>query len=204
MTVVNVVVFVAGFAIVATTLRSAVRTFLVPRALQAHLSRAVFVSVRRIFWLRANHRHSYEQRDRVMAFYAPIGLLTLLITWLVLVTAGFTGMFWALGAEGWRTAFILSGSSLYTLGFASGGDLASIVLSFSEAGIGLMLLALLITYLPSLYAAFSRREAGVCRAYPEEPRGLPSGGLLAVLGAGHGRQGHEEGLPPGKPALPEG
>jgi hypothetical protein len=37
----------------------------------------------------------------------------------------------------------------------------SIALSYSEAAIGLLLLALLITYLPSIYGAFSRREAAV-------------------------------------------
>jgi hypothetical protein len=37
----------------------------------------------------------------------------------------------------------------------------SIALSYTEAAIGLLLLALLITYLPSIYGAFSRREAAV-------------------------------------------
>ncbi len=43
----EVVLFVLGAAIVLLTLRSAVRTFLVPRALQAYLARTVFVFVRR-------------------------------------------------------------------------------------------------------------------------------------------------------------
>jgi hypothetical protein len=37
------------------------------------------------------------------------------------------------------------------------------VLTFIEAGLGLMILALLNTYLPSLYEAFSRREAAVSK-----------------------------------------
>lgn len=49
MVVLNVLAFVAGATLVLFTLRSAVRVFLVPRALQAYLARAVFVLVRRVF-----------------------------------------------------------------------------------------------------------------------------------------------------------
>jgi hypothetical protein len=58
-------------------------------------------------------------------------------------------------------AFVTSGSSLLTLGFAAVPDLPTTVVAFSEAVAGLILLALLITYLPSMYAAFARREAQV-------------------------------------------
>jgi hypothetical protein len=70
-------------------------------------------------------------------------------------------MFWALGVHPLRRAFVTSGSSLLTLGFAQVQDLPTTVLAFSEAVIGLILLALLITFLPSIYGAFSRREHAV-------------------------------------------
>ena len=60
-----------------------------------------------------------------------------------------------------RHAFTDSVSSLTTLGFSQPNDLPAVVLAFTEAGLGLTLLALLITYLPSLYTAFSRRESAV-------------------------------------------
>lgn len=177
-TALRVLAFVAGAAVVLLTLRSAIRTFLVPRALQAQLSRVVFVLVRRVFRLRAARRHSYEQRDRVMAFYAPIALLTLLATWLVLVVLGFTAVLWGLGVSPLREAFVLSGSSLFTLGFARAEGLAAIMATFAEAAIGLFLLALLITYLPSLYSAFQRREAGVSKL--EVRAGLPPSGVYLI------------------------
>jgi hypothetical protein len=161
--IVDVLVFALGATLVFVALRSAIRTFLVPRALQAYLARALFVFVRRIFRLRANRRHSYEQRDRVMAYYAPIALFSLLTVWLMLVEAGYMAMFWALDVRPLGDAFVLSGSSLFTLGFARSGRLPVDTLSFTEAGIGLLLLAVLITYLPSLYQAFARREAGVTK-----------------------------------------
>ena len=54
----------------------------------------------------------------------------------------------------------------------------AIVLAFSEAVIGLTLLALLITYLPSLYAAFSARESEV--ALLEVRAGWPPSGVSII------------------------
>jgi hypothetical protein len=61
------------------------------------------------------------------------------------------------GRSVWE-AFSLSGSSVPTLGFERPADLPTTILVFSEAVVGLILLALLITYLPSIYGVFSRRE----------------------------------------------
>jgi hypothetical protein len=52
-----------------------------------------------------------------------------------------------------------AGSSMLTLGFDAPGGLARQLLSFAAAGVGLTLLALVIAYIPTVYAAFSRREA---------------------------------------------
>ena len=63
---------------------------------------------------------SYEQRDRVMALYAPLTLLLLPVIWLTLVLLGYMLMYWTVGERTWFEAFLLSGSSLFTLGFARG------------------------------------------------------------------------------------
>jgi hypothetical protein len=84
-------------------------------------------------------------------------------------------MFWGLGGRSVREAFYLSGSSIFTLGFRQAGDLPAILLIFTEAAMGLALLAMLITYLPSIYAAFSRREAAV--ASIEIRAGSPPSGV---------------------------
>jgi hypothetical protein len=153
--------FVIGLAVVAGTLYSAIETFVLPRSANDPLTRAVFLSIRRLFELRTKRARSYQERDRIMAFYAPITLLMLPPVWLVLVLLGYTGMFWSIGVPSWHAAFAASGSSLLTLGFAPLDDLPQQMLAFSEATIGLGLVALLIAYLPTMYAAFSRREAAV-------------------------------------------
>jgi len=58
-------------------------------------------------------------------------------------------------------AFLVSGSSLLTLGFAPVDGFAEQVVAFSEATIGLGVVALLITFLPTVYAAYSRRATMV-------------------------------------------
>ncbi len=192
MVVLEVVVFAAGAVVVWFTLASALRTMVLPRGIPARLARIVFVSMRWVFRLRAGRRASYERRDRVMAFYAPISLLALLSTWLVLVLFGYWAMFWALGTHPVRAAFTVSGSSIFTLGFSHTEGLSSTILSFTEAGLGLGLLALLITYLPSLYNAFSRREGQVAKLEVRAGR-PPSGVRLIELSwiVGHLEQLHE-------------
>jgi hypothetical protein len=177
-TLAEIVVFVAGAVMVLAALGSAVRTVVLPRGVPAKLASAVFFATRFLFRLRLFRASSYERRDRVMATYAPLSLLALAVVWLIVVGMGFIAMFWALGGRSLRYALELSGSSLTTLGFAHPVDLPKIVLAFAEAGLGLTLLALLITYLPSLYGAFSRREAAV--AHLEVRAGSPPSGPVIL------------------------
>ena len=150
---------VLGAALVAWTLFSATQTFVLPRSANDKLARIVFRNIRRTFDFFARRLPTYAQRDHLMALYSPVSLLLLLSFWLTLVLLGFMGIFWALGVPTWHQAFLLSGSSLLTLGFASTSGLLLIIASFGEAAIGLILVALLIAYLPTIYSAFSRRES---------------------------------------------
>ncbi|MFN8037490.1 MAG: hypothetical protein U0V73_16340 [Acidimicrobiia bacterium] len=158
---VAVPLFVLGLALVAVILDSAIRTFVLPRGVAVAFTRLVFVAIRWPFLARARRARTYEAGDGVMAMYVPIALLVLPATWVATVALGYTAMFRALGAPGWRASFEASGSALFTLGFVHPGDLPKQVLTFSEAAIGLGLLALLISYLPTIYGAFSRREVPV-------------------------------------------
>jgi hypothetical protein len=160
-TVLAVLAFVVGALLVATTVLSAIMTLVVPRALPVMITRWVFMGMRALFKLRGGRARSFEARDRDMALYGPISLFTLAATWLVLTGLGYTLLFWSLGVRPLVKALELSGSSIYTLGFVVPANLPTMVLAFSEAGFGLVLLAMLISYLPSMYQSFQRREAAV-------------------------------------------
>jgi hypothetical protein len=154
---VHVIVFILGLGAVVRIVFSAVRTFVVPRGDNDGLSRLIFRMIRKGFDVISPSSRPYEYRDRVMAYYGPVALILLPAFWLILLAISFAAMFWALGLP-LGEAFVVSGSSLLTLGFdrpaIPGGD----YLSFSEAAIGLALVALLVSYLPTIYGSFSRRE----------------------------------------------
>lgn len=150
---------VAGTLVVGWTLASAVKSVVVPRGVIPSITRVHFVSIRKLFNIFAGPSRPYETRDRVLALYAPLALVTLPAVWAVLVLVGFTAIFWGAGVQPLTEAFATSGSSLFTLGFLHPGETARITLVFIEAGIGLGLISLMISYLPTIYGAFSRREA---------------------------------------------
>jgi len=158
MPVVQVLAFAAGAVIVAYTGFAALRTVVLPRAASTMINRIVFIGIRKVFNVLAHERRTFEQRDRVNALYGPVCLVSLPFVWISLMIIGFMLMMWALNVQPLRQAFVLSGSSIFTLGFAAPHNLPVDLLVFLEAMIGLGLVALLISYLPSIYAAFARRE----------------------------------------------
>jgi hypothetical protein len=157
----RLLVFGCGLYVVVLTVGGAVRTFVVPRDEVVKLTSVVFRVVRVAIKLPVRRAHSYAERDAIMALYAPLALLALPVVWLTLVEIGYTAMFWAVGVGPPDDAFMVSGSSLLTLGFATAHDPLTAALAFSEAMLGLILVALLIAYLPTMYAAFQRRETAV-------------------------------------------
>jgi len=163
MLAVQVVAFVAGLFIVLRGLLSAVRTFVVPRGSYDGVSSLLFRVVGRIFRTFARPGDPYPRRDAVMALFAPISLALLPIVLLAMVLAGFAAMYWALDPGTIEAAARESGSALLTLGFAPIQGWPALLLSFMEAAIGLILVALLIAYLPTMYTAFQRREAFVAK-----------------------------------------
>lgn len=171
MIVLRLLAFSLGSFLVSYTFLSAVRTFVLPRRASVKLTRLVFLAVRSVFdWLGKGLR-TFEQKDELMAMYAPLTLLFMVPVWLLATTLGYMFIFWALGVEPWSRAFVLSGSSILTLGFALADTLPQTIVAFTEATIGLILVAMLISYLPTMYSAFSKREMMV--SLLEVRAGLP-------------------------------
>lgn len=179
MVLLRVLVFLVGLAIVTRTVFSAIETFILPRDVPDRLARLSFLSMRIVFSLPLSLARTYERRDRIMALYAPITLILLVPLWYSLILIGYMLMYWSLGIGSWYESFYLSGSSLLTLGFAEPSRFPTTLLVFSEATLGLILVALLIAYLPTMYAAFSRREAAVTLL--EVRAGVPPSAVEMIL-----------------------
>jgi len=175
----RILVALLGVALVIVTFRGVIRTFVLPRSANDSLTRLVFRCVRIAFLPATRPGRSFIARDAAQAMYAPVGLLALLMFWLATVLFGYMGIFWALDPGPWGTAFISSGSALFTLGFSTINTMAESVISFTEAAVGLILIALLISYLPTMYAAFSKREAAVTML--EVRAGDPPSAITMIL-----------------------
>ncbi len=157
------VVFTLGLLIAMGTLLVAIHTVIVPRADQSIVIRFVYVGMHLVFSLLAGKRRSYRERDARLALYAPTTLMLLPIVWGAGIIYGFSLMFWSLDVHPYRESLVLSGSSLTTLGFRETDTLLTLILAIVEALIGLGIVALLISFLPTMYSAFSTREAAVAR-----------------------------------------
>lgn len=151
----------AGVALVLWTLRSAVRIFVLPRGVSDPMARFVFLVSRAVFDLRAHLAEDYRQRDEIMALFGPAVLALLLTVWLVLVVVGYMLIYWGLDVGTLAGALRISGSSLFTLGFATVAPVGEDAIIFTQAGVGLLLAALLVSYLPVIYSSWARREKQV-------------------------------------------
>lgn len=153
--------FILAVACVLATLVSAVRTVILPRASHSRVPTWTTNSLRYVFRLRASRLSGFRERDRTLAMFAPIALVAILLAWLTLIFLAYAVMFFCLGEGSFAHSLEISGSSIVTLGTTPAGHFWPSMLSFSEAGVGLLLVALFISYFPSIYGAFTRREAGV-------------------------------------------
>jgi hypothetical protein len=179
---------VAGALLVLTAWTSAVGTLIVPRPVSSWLTRWVDRVVNGAFRLVSRGIRDYRRRDRLLAAQAAAILLGQLAAWLGASFIGFWLLLWPFEPRGLGSAFSAAGSALFTLGFAvpAGGAPSAIVTAAGATG--LVIVTLQIAYLPSLYAAFNRRETEV--ALLNARAGVPSWGpeLLArthyALGSG--------------------
>jgi hypothetical protein len=153
--------FIIGVFIITQTVKSAIQTFVVPRANTDFITRLIFKSIDKILAFRNRKETDYYKIDARLAFYAPISLLALPPTWLTLLSIGFTFLFKASGIESWRESFVISGSSILTLGFAKGETIFQMIIMFIGATLGLIFVAILISYLPTMYNAYTKRESAV-------------------------------------------
>ena len=157
----RLVVGVGGVMVVITTLSAAIRSFVLPRNEVVRLNVWVFTAIRSVFDAATKTASSFERRDRIMAHYAPVALVALPVVWEALVGLGYTSIYWALDEGSLWKCYNLSSSYLMTLGTSKTNHGVVAALGYSEATLGLLLLTLLLSYLPTIYQAFSRREATV-------------------------------------------
>jgi hypothetical protein len=114
---------------------------------------------------------SDKRRNTLLSLFGPLSIIVLLACWATGLIMGFALLHWSLdtplinprGEAGLGMFAYFSGVTFFTLGF---GDLTPLeplgrFLAVLETGLGFGFLAIIISYLPVLYQAFSRREVTI-------------------------------------------
>jgi hypothetical protein len=153
-------VLVLGLAVLVVDAASVIRVLIVPRAAASLVNWPMF-------WVRSAFRglsqlaRSYPGKDRVLSLSEPVALMVQLGTWLATSVLGYALVVWGLGGVALGDAFLQSASSVSTLGFVHGAGGGNQAVDFFAGASGMVLVALQIAYLPTIYNAYNRRETFV-------------------------------------------
>jgi hypothetical protein len=195
----RILVGVLGGVLVAAMLVEIFVAFLLPRRVKRDpkLVRTVFAYGWRP-WRWIARALPFQAGDTMLGIYGPLGLVVNLFLWVAMMMLGYACMLWAdgshLGTLAGPRGVVDFGNDLYfaaatmttngPAGLAAHTTFARAI-QVIDAGSGLAVLAIVIGYLPSLYQAFSSREATVSQldARAGSP---PSAGRLILRSAAHG------------------
>jgi hypothetical protein len=162
MLVTHVLVLILGALVAIAVLGSALETVVLPQEGFPRLAQFVFALVYRL----VVHRRDSALARSLRRLYAPVALVSLPLVWMILMMVAFTAIYWGTHDLSLSRAFENSVSSLTTMGFSEPTGPGRIWIAFVEATIGLGLVALLISYLPTIYGAYNGREKGTNRLRP--------------------------------------
>ncbi len=117
-----------------------------------------------------------KKREGLLGWFGPLSLLGLFASWSIGLIFGFALLSWSAGSVmhgiapihvdgplGFTSYLYWSGVTFFTLGYGDITPLSGLsrFLAVIESGLGFGFLALVISYMPVLYQAFSRREATI-------------------------------------------
>lgn len=158
-------------ALIAVILIDTFETMILPRRVRHsyRLARTYYLCAWLLCRTSARMLPAGRWRNSLLSIFGPLSLLGLVIVWATGLIFGFALLHWALGTtisvgqipdDSFAAYLYFSGTTFFTLGY---GDLVPVgtlerILGVIEAGLGFGFLAMVISYLPVIYQAFSRRE----------------------------------------------
>jgi Ion channel len=201
---VTVPIFVAvlGLALLSAILWDAFETIILPRRVTRafRLARGFYRSAWTV-WAGIGRRiKTVKRRESYLSSFGPLSLLMLFALWAIALVFGFAMLQWAAGptvsvsgetASFW-TDLYMSGTTFFTLGIGDVTPQGALgrAITVCEAGIGFGFLAIIISYLPTLYGSFSQREVNISLLDARAGAPPTAGELLRR----HGRQRIADGL----------
>src|SRR5205823_3326356 len=109
-----------------------------------------------------------KRQAAFLSVFGPLSLLGIFAAWVLTLILGFALLDWSLGSPvhapenppTFFTYLYMSGTTFFTLGYGDVTPAAPLgrVLAVAESGLGFGFLAAVLSYLPALFQAYSRRE----------------------------------------------
>ena len=172
----HVAAVVFGVALIVAILVEGFETVVQPRRVtrRYRISRVYYAIVWACWrWAAGAVFSKSRRRSAFLSAFGPLSLLGVFVIWVAGLIAGFAILQWgardavsvnvpSMPASIW-TYFYLSGTTFFTLGY---GDITPIgrlgrALAVAESGLGFGFLAAILSYLPALFQAYSRREVSI-------------------------------------------
>lgn len=169
----HIVVTIIGILVVLAVLLDAFETVVLPRRVRRQYRitswfyRRTWVPWRKL----TTYIKSPSQRENFLGYFGPLSLLVLLGLWAFGLILGFAMLQYGVGEHvqlsnepiTFGRLMYHSGETFFTLGY---GDITPTsptarLLAVLEAGMGFGFLGTVVGYLPTIYAAFSRREVQI-------------------------------------------
>ena len=193
----STLIALAGLALIAVVLHDGFEVMLLPRRVNRALriARLYYITTWRLWRSAAGLVTPGKRRQVLLSWFGPSSVILLFALWAFILIVAFGAVHWAIGspmntpgaqAPGLPDYLYFSGVTFFTLGF---GDISpqfpvGRALAVGEAGIGFAFLAVVISYLPVFYQAFSRREATISLLDARAGSPPSAGSLLLRLAPG--------------------
>jgi hypothetical protein len=171
---VHILTAALGLAILLFILWDGFEAMVLPRRVtrKIRVSRLFYRTTWRVWSAIGRRLQPGKRREAYLSVFGPLSLLLLFGIWAVGLVLSFGLLYWSLGSpmradvpmSFWLDLYV-SGTTFFTLGL---GDITpqsglAKFISVTEAGMGLAFLAIVLSYLPILYQAFSKRETVIAQ-----------------------------------------
>ena len=166
----RILAVIFGIVLILLVALDAFETIILPRRVARRFRLVRLITfVIQLGWKSLGHMtRAGARRESILSYLGPLSLLALFGFWAVLFVFGFALLLWGLAlplnapdkVTSFTTYLYLSGTTFFTLGLGDITPLPGVarLLVVSEVALGFIFLALVISYVPVIYQAFSRRE----------------------------------------------
>ena len=193
----SILIVLVGVALIGFVLHDGFEVMLLPRRVsrEFRITRFYYVTAWRAWRGLADRLEAGKRREVLLSWFGPSSVVLLFALWAGCLIVAFGAIHHAVGspmntpgaqAPGLLDYLYFSGVTFFTLGFGDFSPRGPLgrVLAVIEAGIGFAFLAVVISYLPVFYQAFSRREATISLLDARAGSPPSAGSLLLRLAPG--------------------